>query len=339
MNRLLRKYSKLLLAVFGTGLMIVFLMPQIPDLVSRFGAGTTLVATLGRNGTKITTQDWNEVRNELQFLDKFQAGLPPLPIIGRIETAHQYYLLVHEANEAGMIGGAVTAGISDQDLLNISRNSGFPPATVREALTNRAGIYRYLAHMVSAGQHSDRRLKGEGRRLFDAADAQIVSVKANRPASGKMPDEQAIQTQFETYRDVKPGEGAHGFGYQLPDRLSVEWLTIPTDSIDDSIRNSDAMSDRELMKFWRRNETRFPGFESSDEIPETVQTAMLKELRTGQIDSIKRSINDRLRLPRRGFDEMRWLSRSCPEDWDDRKTNRIRGHSRRPICTDTYGLQ
>ena len=182
MNRLLRKYSKLLLAVFGTGLMIVFLMPQIPDLVSRFGAGTTLVATMGQDGTKITAQDWNEVRNELQFLDKFQAGLPPLPLVGRIENPQQYYLLVHEASQAGMIGGTVTAGINDQDLLTISRNSGFPPATVRQALTNRAGIYRYLAHMVNAGKYSDRRLKGEGRRLFDAADAQIVTVQADQPA-------------------------------------------------------------------------------------------------------------------------------------------------------------
>jgi len=318
MNRLLRKYSKLLLAVFGTGLMIVFLMPQIPDLVSRFGAGTTLVATLGRNDTKITAQDWNEVRNELQFIDKFQAGLPPLPLIGRIETPQQYFLLVHEASEAGMIGGTVTAGISDQELLTISRNSGFPPATVRQALTNRAGIYRYLVHMVNAGQYSDRRLKGEGRRLFDAADAQIVTMKADQPDDGAMPDEQAIQNQFETYRDVVPGEGKHGFGYRLPDRLSLEWLRIPSDSIDESLRNSDAMSDRELMKYWRRNESRFPGFETTDDIPDSVRNAMLADLRSSQVDDITRSINDKLRLPRRGFDESGGYL-ILPDDWSDRQ--------------------
>ncbi|MEE2907808.1 MAG: hypothetical protein VX527_08240 [Planctomycetota bacterium] len=320
MNRLLRKYSKLLLAIFGTGLMIVFLMPQIPDLVSRFGAGTTLVATLGRNGTKINTRDWNEVRNELQFLDKFQAGLPPLPLIGRIETAHQYYLLVHEASEAGMIGGVVTAGVSDTDLLQISRNSGFPPAVVRQALTNRAGIYRYLVHVVNSGQHSDRRLKGEGRRHFDAADAQVVALKADRPTNAKQPDQQAIQTQYETYRDVEPGEGDHGFGYRLPNRLSMEWLTIPQESIDESIRTSDAMSDRELMKFWRRNEVQFPGFEDSDEIPETVRTAMLNELRDGQVDAVIRTINDRLRMPRRGFDELGGYL-VLPEDWSTKQTS------------------
>ena len=66
MNRLLRKYSKLLLAVFGTGLMVVFLMPQIPDLVSQFGARSTLVATMGQDDKPISARDWDEVRNELR---------------------------------------------------------------------------------------------------------------------------------------------------------------------------------------------------------------------------------------------------------------------------------
>ena len=336
MNRLLRKYSKLLLAVFGTGLMVVFLMPQIPELVSRFGAGTTLVATLGRNGTKITAKDWNEVRNELQFLDKFQTGLPPLPLIGRIETAQQYYLLVHEASEAGMIGGTITAGISDdQQLLQISRNSGFPPAVVRQALANRAGIYRYLAHVVNSGQHSDRRLKGEGRRLFDAADAQVVAVKADRPTNAKAPDQPAVQAQYEAYRDVEPGEGDHGFGYRLPNRFSMEWLTIPRESIDESIRNSDAMSDRELMKFWRRNEVQFPGFEDSDEIPQTVRTSMLNDLRDGQVDAVTRTVNDRLRLPRRGFDE-RGGYLLLPDDWSTKRTSL---EDIRTLIATEYGIE
>ncbi len=333
MNRLLRKYSKLLLAVFGTGLMVVFLMPQIPDLVSQFGARSTLVATMGQDDKPISARDWDEVRNELQFLDKVQAQFPPLPLVGELKNPEQYYLLAHEASEAGMIGGIISAGLGDQELLQLSRNTGFPPATIRQALTNRAGIYRYLSHFVSAGRHSDRRLKGEGRKLFDAADAQVVSLKAV-PDNDYTPDAAAIQSHFDTYGDVEPGEGEHGFGYRLPNRLSLEWLTIPSDSIDDSLRNSDAMSERELMKYWRRNESRFPGFEDSDEIPDTVQTAMLNDLREAHVAELNRSINDRLRLPRRGFDESGGYL-VLPDDWDDRKTSfeDIKTH-----LGDTYGL-
>lgn len=319
MNRLLRKYSKLLLAVFGTGLMVVFLMPQIPDLVSQFGAKSTLVATMGQDDKPINARDWDEVRNELQFLDKVQAQFPPLPLVGELKTPEQYYLLAHEASEAGMIGGIISAGLGDQELLQLSRNTGFPPATIRQALTNRAGIYRYLSHFVSAGRHSDRRLKGEGRKLFDAADAQVVSLKAT-PDKTFTPDDSAIQSHFDTFSDVEPGEGENGFGYRLPDRLSMEWLTIPSDSIDESIRNSDVMNERELMKYWRRNDARFPGFDDSDDIPDTVRTAMLNDLREGHIAELSRTINDRLRLPRRGFDENSGYL-MLPEDWNEQQTS------------------
>ena len=314
--------------------MVVFLMPQIPDLVSQFGARSTLVATMGQDDRPVSARDWDEVRNELQFLDKIQTQLPPLPLVGEIKTPEQYYLLAHEASEAGMIGGSVSAGIGDQELLELSRNTGFPPAIIRQALTNRSGIYRYLSHFVSAGRHSDRRLKGEARKLFDAADTQVVALKAT-PDESFTPDETAIQAHFDRFGDVESGEGDNGFGYRLPDRLRLEWMTIPSESINDSIRNSDAMNERELMKYWRRNEARFPGFEDSEEIPETVRTAMLNELREGHVNEITRTINDKLRLPRRGFDESGGYL-ILPEDWSERQTTfeDVRSH-----LTQTYGLE
>ena len=238
MNRLLRKYSKLLLAVFGTGLMVVFLMPQIPDLVSQFGASTTLVASIGEDGKPITSREWEEVQNEMQFLDRMQQFLPPLPLVGRLESPEQYYLLVHEANQAGMIGGVVSGGVTEEQSIEMARQTGFPPGLVRQALTNRAGINRYLVHVMEANRQSDRRLKSEGRRLFDAADTQVVSVKAKQPSDGSTPDDATIQNHFDTYSDINPGEGEHGFGYRLPDRLQIEWLEVPAEAIDSSLTSS-----------------------------------------------------------------------------------------------------
>ena len=320
MNRLLRKYSKLLLAVFGTGLMVVFLMPQIPDLVSQFGASTTLVASLGEDGETITARDWEEVQNEMQFLDRMQQFLPPLPLVGRLENPEQYYLLVHEAKAAGMIGGMVSGGVSEEQSIEMARQTGFPPGLVRQALTNRAGINRYLSHVMEANRQSDRRLKGEGRRLFDAADTQVVSIKAKQPTAGTSPDEASIKDHFDTYRDVIPGEGEHGFGYRLPDRLQVEWLKVPADAIDSSLADSDSMSDRELMKFWRRNEAQYPGFDDISSIPETVRQGLLNSLRDEHVDEITRSMNDTLRLPRRGFEEAGGYL-VLPEDWNDKKAS------------------
>ena len=197
MNRFLRKYSKLLLAVFGTGLMVVFLMPQIPELVSRFGAESTLVATMGEDGHKISAQDWEEIRQEMQFFDRMRGDqlLPPLPLLpgGELQSPDQYYLLVHEASKAGMIGGAITSGLTNESSLELARLTGFPPALIRQALTNRAGIARYLGSVITASQQSDRRLRGEGRRLFDAADTQIAAVRATTPSTEEPPSAEALQ--------------------------------------------------------------------------------------------------------------------------------------------------
>ncbi len=334
MNRLLRKYSKLLLAVFGTGLMVVFLMPQIPDLVSQFGASTTLVASIGEDGKPITSREWEEVQNEMQFLDRMQQFLPPLPLVGRLESPEQYYLLVHEANQAGMIGGVVSGGVTEEQSIEMARQTGFPPGLVRQALTNRAGINRYLVHVMEANRQSDRRLKSEGRRLFDAADTQVVSVKAKQPSDGSTPDDATIQNHFDTYSDINPGEGEHGFGYRLPDRLQIEWLEVPAEAIDSSLTSSEAMSDRELMKFWRRNEALYPGFEDISSIPDTVRKGLLNSLREEYVDEITRSMNDTLRLPRRGFEESGGYL-VLPENWNDQK---VPLEDVRSILVERHGL-
>ncbi len=324
MNRFLRKYSKLLLAVFGTGLMVVFLMPQIPELVSRFGAESTLVATMGEDGHKISAQDWEEIRQEMQFFDRMRGDqlLPPLPLLpgGELQSPDQYYLLVHEASKAGMIGGAITSGLTNESSLELARLTGFPPALIRQALTNRAGIARYLGSVITASQQSDRRLRGEGRRLFDAADTQIAAVRATTPSTEEPPSAEALQQHFETYRDVEPGEGEHGFGYRQPDRLRLEWIRIPANAIDDSLRASDAMNDRELMKFWRRNESQYPGFEDAVSIPDSVRDGLLNDLREDYRGDIRRAVNDSLRLPRRGFEEAGGYL-ILPEDWMTRQVS------------------
>ena len=61
---------------------------------------------------------------------------------------------------------------------------------------------------------------------------------------------------------------------------------------------------------------------------------MLNDLREAHVTELNRSINDRLRLPRRGFDEESGYL-VLPEDWNDRQTSLedIKTH-----LADTYGL-
>ena len=215
MNKFFRKYNKWLLAVFGSGLMVIFLMPEIPSLVSNMGLNRSIVATV--DGESISRQEWSQYQAEAQVVDRLQLTLP---FVGTIDNWEQWYLLVREARQAGMIGGLATSPITDDQAIQISRSLGVSPTTVLQAYTNYIGIVNYLGHLSGSAPLSDRRLRLNGRKLFDTISAQVVSIKADTPESGQAPDDDQLQAHLDIYGDIEPGTGDHGFGYRLPDRLA-----------------------------------------------------------------------------------------------------------------------
>ncbi|MEE2718947.1 MAG: hypothetical protein VX727_04110 [Planctomycetota bacterium] len=315
MNKFLRKYNKWLLAIFGSGLMVIFLMPEIPSLLSGMGSQRAVVGTI--DGESITRSELTNIQNQAQLVDRL--GLQ-LPFIGLVDNWELWYLLVHEAKTAGMIGGTATSPIPVDSAIDISRNTGIPPMVVQQTYANWAGIANYLTHLAASSPMSDRRLRLEGRRLFDSADVQIVSLKAETPAVAIDPTEEELQAHLDAWGETEPGEGDHGFGYRLPDRATIEWIRIPKDTIRSSIENSDAMNDIELRKYWRRNEGEagIPAVEAGAEIPATVRTRLLDELTEQRRKELKRVIADRLRNPRRGFSESNGFI-ILPDDWNDRR--------------------
>jgi len=337
MNRLLRKYNRILLAVFGVGLMIVFLMPQLPDLMSQFGGQGSLIATMGEDGEKVTREDWQMVQQQMQILQRMEGQLIPLPIIGSLgNDMEQYFLLVHEANEAGLIGGGASATINPDDMLRLSLQTGFPPAAIRQALINYSGIRRYLTMVASSGRLSDRRLRLESRRMLDGVDARLVVVPATAQDTAGTPTDTAMQAHFDTWGDVESGEGDHGFGYRLPDRVQMEWIGVPRTSIEAAIQSSIDANDIELRKYWSRNKARFAIDDDAGngEVPDEVRSAFVQaevdELRS----AIARAANDALRTPRRGFESSENFL-VLPDDWD---SQRLPLEDLRNILAERFGL-
>ncbi len=316
MNRLLRKYNRILLAVFGVGLMIVFLMPQLPDLMAQFGGRGSLIATMGEDGEPVTREDWQMVQQQVQILQRLEGNLPPLPIIGSIGSdVQRYYLLIHEASKAGMIGGDGSVPLPPDAILTLSQQIGFAPAAVRQTLINETGIRRYLDHVARSGRLSDRRLRLESRRMLDGVDARYVVIPAEADASATAPTEADIEAQFSTYADVDPGEGDHGFGYRLPDRASIEWLEIPVASVRAAVTRDVAADDLDVRKFWLRNQAQFEDVDSSGDIPADVREAYVDQAVSEMLPTISRAAADTLRTPRRGFESAENFI-VLPEDWD-----------------------
>ncbi len=318
MNRLLRKYNRILLAVFGVGLMIVFLMPQLPDLMTQFGGRGSQIATMGKDGTSVTREDWEIVRQQIQVLQRLEGALPPLPIIGSIgDDPERYFLLIHEASQAGMIGGDASAGIGPDGVLELAQQTGLPPASIRQTVINYAGIKRYLTMVASAGRVSDRRLRLGARRMLDGVDVTYAVVPATADG-GATPSDADMQSHFEKWADVKPGEGDHGFGYRLPDRATIEWLEIPINSVEASVQAGIDADDLELRKYWRLNEGRFDEVDASAGVPDAVREAFVKEQVAKQMPTIARAAGDALRTPRRGFASAENFV-VLPDDWAARQ--------------------
>ncbi len=175
---------------------------------------------------------------------------------------------------------------------------------VLQTLAKREGVGRMVDLYQSLNQFSDRRLRRHAWRSFAKVDADIVVIKAAPQLDDAAPSEAAIEQQFEAYADLVPGEGEKGFGYRLPDRVKLEWMTVPLDSVRRMIEASDRLNGVALRKHWRLNPAgRFPGVDTSQPVPDIVRTDLLDELADETMNEISRFGYDRLRAQRRGLPE------------------------------------
>lgn len=319
MLRVLRKHNRLLLAVFGSGIMIVFLLGNA-DVVGYFsglGGNASWVAKFD-DGRIITRQDLTIVQRELQVLESL--GVRPLPVVGDIIREPDLFIqLSHEADTAGMISGPGAVLINETVMENLEARTGYSPFVIRQALASYQGIDRYLQHVIRAGILSDRRTMREGRRQFESADARLAIITANAKDATSDPTDAQLQAQFDAWKDVPPGEGDHGFGYRLPDRVSAEWLVIPESAIEAGVRAAIRNDDTDMRMFWRRNEGgRFPEIGDSTEVPKVVIEAFVDEETTRRQRDLERKAADLLRAPRRGFESRDGVV-VLPDNWADQR--------------------
>ena len=155
MFKFLRKYNKYILAVGGTLLMITFLIPvAFESLLPAAGQQRATWAQVGPD--KVTVADLTQIQQELQLLQ----ALPPLRGVGTIDQAGHWYLLVREAESAGLIAG-----------------------TSSDTLAKWDGVGRTIRLYQDSMKFSDRRLKHHARRAFHRASVRLVVISSVSPAA------------------------------------------------------------------------------------------------------------------------------------------------------------
>lgn len=351
MFKFLRKYNKWILAVGGTLLMITFLIPFAFQELGKMASQRNVVwATLGPDGKNtVSVETQGRLRAEMVLIDGWisyvaqayqqQRGLPPAALETaeglallrnaapdqRITDQH-WYLLTYEADKAGLIGGpsdAYSLLIPDEaDAVisslagNLRASHGVDARFVQDTLAKARGVGRLLALYRDADRYSDRRMINDASSMLDSIAADLLVLQASAAAPGLAePTEEQLAAQLAAYATFNPGEGPHGFGYRLPNRVQLEWMVVPVAEVRAAVAASDRLNPVELRKHWKKNEAKFGPPDPGAPVPEAVREDLIKQLAGEMLDQIARFAGEQLKRVRRHATERDGYL-ELPPDWN-----------------------
>lgn len=347
MGKFLRKYNKWILPVF-----LILLMLTWATSGTGMGSdpGKRVVATLA--GSKIRAsemlkaeQEYRALRDYLPGMVTMRAGIESGPHWYLMAMQAERAGLVGdkgdgEAWEEGLVaeearyevmGNPQYRGIAEFLLNNPQMMNQFTQQTqqrmtlMRErargsltsdefgrALSRLRGVTRMIDAFQFAPRISDVRMVGKVGDLSTRVSFDALEIPADRVPGVAEPTEETLAAMFERYKGVKPGTGEHGFGYEEPKRVKIEWMTLSNAAVGAAV----TLDPIEVNKHWQQNRATFKGEFAAER--SNVETA----LRTAKIDAAlteaDRVIRARIRSATRNLDAAAGVKR-LPDDWSTRR--------------------
>ncbi|MBX3381395.1 MAG: hypothetical protein KF805_14970 [Phycisphaeraceae bacterium] len=193
-----------------------------------------------------------------------------------------------------------------------ARNARATDRDVQLAFAKANAIGRMQTAWREAHRVSDKRAILEADETGDVVyvDQSLMLAKVIAPYAPPPPEE-VLQKLFNEFKDVKRGDGDHGFGYLLPPRIKFEWMRIDRAAIAASIE----IDPVEVNKFWRTNRDKFPGEFAAE------RTKVEDELRNQRVESILSTIDKAVKIETirmLGKVETKDGYRILPDDWQSR---------------------
>ena len=251
MMKFIRKQEKKILAAFGVLLMVSFVA------TAGYGGRNPLrsqitIGTIG--GRPVLAEELQAARQELAAVNQFVA-VPrrdpytgeerkvPLAavLLGPVEAAamrdrpETFLLLRREAQAAGLQPNMANADAvitqlgeptPSEDVASLVRLG------VADLFLVRANLERFAANIKISQPEIDQTLA----KTRQSVALEVVDFASTRFETGaSKPTTQAVAAQFEKYSDVVPGsptsENPFGFGYRLPVRAGLQYLTISHEAV------------------------------------------------------------------------------------------------------------
>lgn len=279
MLKWLRKYNTWILVVGGVLLMIAFLMPQA---IQEIGKRRLTGPMFKFDGGRVNAEQMSLAAREWEILSKMLVAANPMQAMRPAESPEHWIMLTNEAQQAGLVGGPqdgsemvsqlvearanfdarfmgnqtkmadLIANVRkdfDAGMMRMAGSAGLNETQVMQAWAKLKGVLRMKILYGRAPRYSDRRLILGAERLDTAGQFEYVLIPAEREMAGiAQPAELEIQAHFDKYKNVEPETGEFGFGYQLPDRVKIEWITLSRDVVKQSITPDSIEVEKRFLK-------------------------------------------------------------------------------------------
>lgn len=355
MLKFFRKYRNWVLAVGGSVLMVAFLLGGVLGQMRNLSPSPT-IAKITVDGSRRKVKDSDRVQSgrEIEmfkgaFGNILDTMIDPLGEYdngnadqGSLEGPLHWMLLKEQARAAGMIGGVGDArnwlvqqanqvvlfdnslngdvDLAYQQILRNLASGGSGSMTERDillAVAEYLGVQRLLGAYYASAVPSDYRFETFSKKFLDNVNVTALLIDASYFIDEEpMPSEEAIESHFEKYRAVEPGEGEYGIGYRLPDRVKFEYLKISYQSILDSVKATGL----DARLWYEKNKSRIQPDQGKtepppyDEVADRALEAFRQEQAQGKMTEIINAVKAKL------LGSSRALSRDgdyrkIPEDW------------------------
>ncbi len=273
MYHLLKKYRRRLLAIATALLMVAFLIPTLRGTGNNdYVVGTVAGKKVYRSNLIQSHNDWSLLRTRI--FRQTQRGLMPAAFelgesaVEQIENHQElFFLLTQEAFKQGVyISDDTLRELHDQlTIRDLDMSRPDVVDSVNHALRSLLMVQESFNRAISAIRVSEPLRDREIALRLQQVKLSTVDFKSGDFASQvNKPTAQEIQEQFDKYKDIEAGatnprQNPFGFGYRYPDRVQLQYISVPTEDVRKAVEAS-RTPDRwrvDAIKYYRQHQGQF----------------------------------------------------------------------------------
>jgi len=130
------------------------------------------------------------------------------------------------------------------------------PDAVDQALARLRGVQRMQAAFGQSIRTSSIEAERVAAHYSDRVIADVLSIRADDLIDTTVePTPEQLQSHFEQFRSLRPGQEGLGFGYMLPQRVKLHWLMIDRQAVSNTV----TINVLDIAKAHQANREQYPG--------------------------------------------------------------------------------